>query len=71
MRILETERLWLCPLELAGAVRTQELFPHWEIVRYWRPRFHGLIPKTERSSTTAMWHCRRWNAATSGIGLCG
>jgi ribosomal-protein-alanine N-acetyltransferase len=31
---LETARLWLRPLELADAGRTQELFPRWEIVRY-------------------------------------
>jgi [ribosomal protein S5]-alanine N-acetyltransferase len=32
--ILETARLILRPLELAGAPAVQELFPHWEIVRY-------------------------------------
>ena len=31
---LETQRLLLCPLELADAEQTQKLFPHWEIVRY-------------------------------------
>jgi [ribosomal protein S5]-alanine N-acetyltransferase len=31
---LETERLFLRPLELADAAQTQVLFPHWEIVRY-------------------------------------
>jgi ribosomal-protein-alanine N-acetyltransferase len=31
---LETPRLLLRPLELADAVQTQILFPHWEIVRY-------------------------------------
>lgn len=31
---LETSRLVLRPLELADAVQTQVLFPHWEIVRY-------------------------------------
>ncbi len=32
--ILETPRLVLRPLELADAAAGQELFPHWEIVRY-------------------------------------
>lgn len=31
---LETPRLLLRPLELADAEQTQQLFPHWEIVRY-------------------------------------
>jgi [ribosomal protein S5]-alanine N-acetyltransferase len=31
---LQTKRLVLKPLELADAVQTQRLFPHWEIVRY-------------------------------------
>jgi len=31
---LETARLLLRPLELADAEQTQQLFPHWEIVRY-------------------------------------
>ena len=30
----ETERLILCPLRLADAQQIQNLFPHWEIVRY-------------------------------------
>jgi ribosomal-protein-alanine N-acetyltransferase len=32
--VLETTRLFLRPLGLADAVQVQELFPHWEIVRY-------------------------------------
>ena len=31
---LETRRLLLRPLSLADAARTQQLFPHWEIVRH-------------------------------------
>jgi len=31
---LETRRLWLQPLEIADAEQIQELFPHWEIVRF-------------------------------------
>jgi len=33
---LQTTRLLLKPLELADAPQTQQLFPHWEIVRYLR-----------------------------------
>ncbi|MHB8524657.1 MAG: GNAT family N-acetyltransferase [Candidatus Acidiferrales bacterium] len=33
---LETPRLLLRPLQLADAAQIQELFPHWEIVRYLR-----------------------------------
>ncbi|MEO7717662.1 MAG: GNAT family N-acetyltransferase [Capsulimonas sp.] len=32
--ILETPRLLLRPLQLSDAPRNQELFPHWEVVRY-------------------------------------
>jgi [ribosomal protein S5]-alanine N-acetyltransferase len=32
--LLETPRLLLRPLELADADQTQQLFPHWEIVRF-------------------------------------
>lgn len=32
--VLETERLWLRPLELADAEQAQRLFPQWEVVRY-------------------------------------
>jgi ribosomal-protein-alanine N-acetyltransferase len=31
---LETERLLLRPLELSDAGQVQQIFPHWEIVRY-------------------------------------
>ena len=31
---LETPRLLLCPLMLADAGQIQQIFPHWEIVRY-------------------------------------
>ena len=31
---LETPRLFLLPLTLADAGQIQEIFPHWEIVRY-------------------------------------
>ena len=32
--VLETRRLILRPLELADAEQVQQIFPHWEIVRY-------------------------------------
>jgi RimJ/RimL family protein N-acetyltransferase len=32
--ILETERLWLRPLELGDAEQIQILFPHWELVQF-------------------------------------
>ena len=38
--ILETARLILQPLQLGDAARTQELFPHWEIVRY----LNAIVP---------------------------
>jgi [ribosomal protein S5]-alanine N-acetyltransferase len=34
--MLETARLLLRPVELADAAQIQELFPHWEVVRYLR-----------------------------------
>ena len=34
MPVLQTSRLLLTPLTLADAPRTQEIFPHWEVVRY-------------------------------------
>jgi hypothetical protein len=38
--VLETPRLILCPLRLEDAVRTQEIFPRWEIVRY----LNAIVP---------------------------
>jgi RimJ/RimL family protein N-acetyltransferase len=32
--LLETERLWLRPLEFADAEQVQKIFPQWEIVKY-------------------------------------
>ncbi len=37
---LHTERLLLRPLELADAEAIQQLFPHWEVVRY----LNALVP---------------------------
>jgi ribosomal-protein-alanine N-acetyltransferase len=32
--VLETERLWLRPLELSDSEQIQILFPHWELVKF-------------------------------------
>jgi len=37
---LETERLWLRPLEVADAVQVQPLFAQWEVVKY----LNGKVP---------------------------
>ena len=42
---LETERLLLRPLQLADAEWTQQLFPHWEIVRYLAARVPWPYPE--------------------------
>jgi [ribosomal protein S5]-alanine N-acetyltransferase len=41
---LETQRLILRPLRLADADRTQQLFPHWEIVKHLAARFPWPFP---------------------------
>ena len=41
---LHTQRLLLRPLELADAAQVQELFPHWEIVRYLSARVPWPYP---------------------------
>ncbi len=45
MERLETPRLELRPLELADAAQVQQLFPHWEIVRYLANRVPWPYPK--------------------------
>jgi [ribosomal protein S5]-alanine N-acetyltransferase len=45
MPVLFTPRLVLRPLELADAGRTQELFPHWEIVKYLAERVPWPFPE--------------------------
>jgi RimJ/RimL family protein N-acetyltransferase len=42
--ILETARLILRPLELADAPVVQELFPHWDIVRYMNAKIPWPYP---------------------------
>lgn len=41
---LHTQRLLLRPLELADAAQVQQLFPHWEIVRYLSARVPWPYP---------------------------
>jgi RimJ/RimL family protein N-acetyltransferase len=42
--ILETARLILRPIELADALAVQELFPHWDIVRYMNAKIPWPYP---------------------------
>ena len=42
--VLQTPRMILLPLQLADAERTQQLFPHWEIVRYLAPQVPWPYP---------------------------
>jgi RimJ/RimL family protein N-acetyltransferase len=48
-----TERLILRPLEMADAAQIQELFPHWEIVRYLQNRVPWPYPPDG-----ALYYCR-------------
>jgi [ribosomal protein S5]-alanine N-acetyltransferase len=41
---LETERLLLRPLEVADADQAQQIFPHWEVVRYLNNRVPWPYP---------------------------
>ena len=45
IRPLETSRLLLRPLEVADAAQIQEIFPHWEIVRYLSPKVPWPYPE--------------------------
>jgi RimJ/RimL family protein N-acetyltransferase len=47
-----TERLILRPLALADAAAIQELFPHWEIVRYLLNRVPWPYPPRWRAWKT-------------------
>jgi RimJ/RimL family protein N-acetyltransferase len=63
---LETDRLLLRPLELSDAERIQELFPHWEIVRYINNRVPWPYPAdgahtfcqqaVEAAERSEQWH---------------
>ena len=44
MPVLETERLWLRPLELSDAGQIQILFPHWELVQFLADRVPWPYP---------------------------
>ncbi len=44
MVALETERLFLRPLELADAKDVERLFPHWEVVKYLNAQVPWPVP---------------------------
>jgi [ribosomal protein S5]-alanine N-acetyltransferase len=64
---LQTRRLLLRPLELADAVQTQLLFPHWEIVRYlansvpWPYPPDGALTYYRDVALPAMERGEQWN----------
>jgi [ribosomal protein S5]-alanine N-acetyltransferase len=45
IRVLETERLWLRPLELADAEQVQPLFARWEVVRFLNDKVPWPFPE--------------------------
>ncbi len=51
--VLETERLWLRPIELSDAEQIQVLFPHWDLVQFLAGRVPWPYP-----SDGAMTYCR-------------
>jgi RimJ/RimL family protein N-acetyltransferase len=51
--VLETERLWLRPLELSDAEQIQILFPHWDLVQFLAGRVPWPYP-----SDGALTYCR-------------
>lgn len=64
---LETSRLLLRPVELADAAQIQELFPHWEIVRYlrnavpWPYPSDGALQYLRDMALPAMEHGEAWH----------
>jgi len=63
---LETHRLVLRPLRIEDAARTQELFPHWEIVRYlnaivpWPYPEDGALTYYRDVALPAMGRAEKW-----------
>lgn len=64
---LETRRLLLMPLRLEDAARTQELFPHWEIVKFlnaivpWPYPPDGALAYYRDSALPAIQRCDEWH----------
>jgi [ribosomal protein S5]-alanine N-acetyltransferase len=64
---LETKRLLLHPLRLADAERTQQLFPHWEIVKFlnavvpWPYPPDGAFQFYRDKSLPAMERAEEWH----------
>jgi RimJ/RimL family protein N-acetyltransferase len=62
----ETKRLILCPLALADAPQIQDLFPHWEIVRFllnavpWPYPPDGAVHFIRDVALPAMEHGDQW-----------
>lgn len=65
--VLETERLVLRPLQIEDAARTQELFPHWEIVKFlgaivpWPYPEDGALTYYRDSALPAMERGEGWH----------
>jgi ribosomal-protein-alanine N-acetyltransferase len=51
--VLQSERLWLRPLELSDAAQIQIIFPHWEVVQFLAGRVPWPYP-----SDGALTYCR-------------
>ncbi len=64
---LETPRLLLLPLQLADAERTQQLFPHWEIVKFlstqipWPYPVDGALVYIRDAALPAMERGEQWH----------
>lgn len=62
-----TERLILTPLQLSDAADIQQLFPHWEVVRYlaamvpWPYPADGALTHVRDRSLPAMAHGTEWH----------